>query len=202
MDVERNGLLKFQLNDLAWDAASFQSRPGATPFLIDAYINQKTPDYDAAIANSGWDPKTLGFPVRVGEVIDIVWQQTNIDPRQSYDYHPMHAHGERYWDLGSGSGQYDPTENEQRFANYTPAQRDTTMLYSYNGKTDESTSGWRAWRIKVTEENVGMQTIWVFGDATTILNKLPYSYIAGYLEYGGSAYGNDSYDPLVLSYFD
>lgn len=143
------------MNDLAWDAASFQSRPGATPFLIDAYINQKTPDYDAAIANSGWDPKTLGFPVRVGEVIDIVWQQTNIDPRQSYDYHPMHAHGERYWDLGSGSGQYDPTENEQRFANYTPAQRDTTMLYSYNGKTDESTSGWRAWRIRVTEENVG-----------------------------------------------
>ena len=46
-----------------------------------------------------------------------------------------------------------------------------------------------------------MQTIWVFGDATTILNALPHPYIAGYLEYGGSAYGNDSYDPMVLSYF-
>lgn len=118
-------------------------------------MQQRTPDYDAAAANFGWDPATLGFPVRVGEVIDIVWQQTNVDARQSYDYHPMHAHGERYWDLGAGSGQYDPAENERRFANYTPAQRDTTMLYSYNGEAGEDTSGWRAWRIRVTEENVG-----------------------------------------------
>ncbi len=158
------------MNDLAWDAESYQSRPGVTPYLIDAYENRRTPDYRAAMANSdsGWDPATLAFPVRVGEVIDIVWQQTNHEARHSYDYHPMHAHGERYWDLGAGLGQYDPTANERRFANYTPAQRDSTMLYSYStgsqgkrsgglggGNRSTTSSAWRAWRIRVTDENVG-----------------------------------------------
>ncbi|RYP47291.1 hypothetical protein DL768_006632 [Monosporascus sp. mg162] len=217
MDDEDGGVLKFKMNDLAWDEVSFGHRPGAIPYLIDAYVNQREPDYDAAMGNYGWDPRSWGFPVLVGEVIDIVWQQTNIDARSSYEYHPMHAHGERYWDLGSGPGEYDPVANEQRFANYTPALRDTTMLYSYNGNGDETTSAWRAWRYRVTEENIGawlihchvlhhmimgMQTAWFFGDATEVLRNLPHPYIAGYLEYGGSAYGNSSYDPFVLSYFD
>ncbi|RYO82725.1 hypothetical protein DL766_002342 [Monosporascus sp. MC13-8B] len=217
MDDKDGGQLKFKLNDLAWNEASFQQRPGAIPYLIDAYVNQRSPDYDAAIANNGWDPKSWGFPVRVGEVIDIVWQQTNIDARRSYEYHPLHAHGQRFWDLGSGSGEYDPVANEQRFANYTPAPRDTTILYSYNGDGNATTSAWRAWRYRVTEENIGawlmhchllhhmvmgMQSAWFFGDATEILRNLPHPYISGYLEYGGSAYGNSTYDPFVLSYFD
>lgn len=49
---------------------------------------------------------------------------------------------------------------------------------------------------------IGMQTAWVFGDALSILREIPEPYIAGYLNYGGSAYGNDSYDPLVLTYYD
>ncbi|RYP42200.1 hypothetical protein DL767_000364 [Monosporascus sp. MG133] len=155
LDNEDGGLLKFKMNDLAWDEASFGQRPGAIPYLIDAYVNQRSPDYDAAMDNYGWDPRSLGFPVRVGEVIDIVWQQTNIDPQRSYEYHPMHAHGERYWDLGAGTGEYDPVANEQRFADYTPALRDTTMLYSYNGDGHENTSAWRAWRYRVTEDNIG-----------------------------------------------
>ncbi len=48
----------------------------------------------------------------------------------------------------------------------------------------------------------GMQTAWVFGDAASILREIPEPYIAGYLNYGGSAYGNESYDPLVLTYYD
>lgn len=47
----------------------------------------------------------------------------------------------------------------------------------------------------------GMQTVWVFGDAATILREIPPPYISGYLEYGGSAYGNETYDPLVLEYY-
>lgn len=46
-----------------------------------------------------------------------------------------------------------------------------------------------------------MQTVWVMGDASDI-TKVPQPYVAGYLEYGGSAYGNASYDPLVNHYFD
>lgn len=69
----------------------------------------------------------------------------------------MHAHGSHYFDLGSGNGTYNATENEKRFAGgYTPARRDTTILHRYatSGQV-ETTSGWRAWRIAVTEDTVG-----------------------------------------------
>ena len=48
---------------------------------------------------------------------------------------------------------------------------------------------------------MGMQTVWVMGDADEI-RRVAEPYAAGYLEYGGSAYGNDTYDPLVYHHFD
>lgn len=46
-----------------------------------------------------------------------------------------------------------------------------------------------------------MQTVWVFGDAAQIVAEIPQPYVEGYLTYGGSAYGNDTYDPLVVPWF-
>jgi L-ascorbate oxidase len=126
----------------------------------------------------------------------------------------MHAHGKHYFDLGSGNGTYDAAANEVRFANYTPATRDTTILYRFAPSGQKNfTSGWRAWRMRVTEKDVGawmmhchilqhmimgMQTVWVFGDTSSILARFPSEpYISGYLNYGGDAFGNSSYDPLV-----
>ncbi|KAI1432080.1 L-ascorbate oxidase [Xylaria sp. CBS 124048] len=203
-------------NDLTWtdeEAADMKYKP----YLISAYLTGRTPDYDYAVKHKGWDPGMRAFPAQVGEVLDIVWL-SNSGPSGAFQYHPMHAHGEHYWDLGSGNGTYDAVVNEAKFQNYTPARRDTTMLYRYAEKGgDGVTAGWRAWRIRITEDNVGawlmhchilhhmimgMQTAWVFGDAASMLREIPEPYISGYLEYGGSAYGNDSYDPLVLTYFD
>jgi L-ascorbate oxidase len=87
---------------------------------------------------------------------DIVWQSNNL-PTGGYDVHPMHAHGRHYWDLGSGNGTYDATENEKRFVGYTPVKRDTTMLYRYaTSGTLNTTAGWRAWRIKVDDAGIWM----------------------------------------------
>jgi hypothetical protein len=47
-----------------------------------------------------------------------------------------------------------------------------------------------------------MQTVWVFGETKDILKEIPHPYIDGYLSFGGSAYGNDTYDPLVVHWFD
>jgi len=139
---------------LTWtekEAASMHYKP----YLIDAYVNGKTPDYQAALENKGWDPSMRAFPAEVGEVLDIVWL-SNSGPRGIFEYHPMHAHGEHYFDLGSGNGTYDPVANEKNFENYTPARRDTTMLFRYaESGRDEVTAGWRAWRIRITDENVG-----------------------------------------------
>lgn len=209
------GSLVWEQNNLSWTEVEAQ-KLRYTPYLIQAYIEGKTPDYEVALANKGWDPNTRAFPALVGEVLDIVWQ-SNSGPTGGFEYHPMHAHGEHYWDLGSGNGTYDATANEEHFKNYTPMKRDTTMLHRYASKgADYTTAGWRAWRIRVTNDNVGawmmhchilqhmimgMQTVWVFGDALAILREIPPPYINGYLDYGGNAYGNETYDPLVLEYY-
>ncbi|KAI0595970.1 L-ascorbate oxidase [Biscogniauxia sp. FL1348] len=210
------GSMVWEQNDLTWTETEAEALH-YTPYLVQAYMKGMTPDFEAALNNKGWDPSTRAFPANVGEVLDIVWL-SNSGPTGGFEYHPMHAHGEHYYDLGSGPGTYNAVLNERHFLNYTPAKRDTTMLnrYATKGQTN-TTSGWRAWRIRVTEDNVGawmmhchilqhmvmgMQTVWVFGDAASILREIPEPYINGYLDYGGSAYGNDTYDPLVVTYFD
>ena len=49
---------------------------------------------------------------------------------------------------------------------------------------------------------MGMQALWVMGNATEITHGVGAGLVEGYLIYGGSAYGNASYDPLVNHYFD
>jgi FtsP/CotA-like multicopper oxidase with cupredoxin domain len=148
------GLEWFQ-NNLTWNEMDHAGTNEA-PYLVGAYLGGQTPDYDAAIANGGWDPATRAWPAKVGEVLDIVWL-SNSGPTKGFDHHPMHAHGEHFYDLGSGNGTYDAEANEAHFANYTPARRDTTMLYRYSTSSADSfhTAGWRAWRIRVTDDNVG-----------------------------------------------
>jgi hypothetical protein len=48
---------------------------------------------------------------------------------------------------------------------------------------------------------MGMNTVWSFGDAVDIVGQYPQPYVSGYLDYGGSAYGNETYDPLVNHFF-
>ncbi|EXJ62697.1 L-ascorbate oxidase [Cladophialophora yegresii CBS 114405] len=207
-----NGTLQWAQNNLIWQTVQRESNNSA-PYLVQLYTTGQTPNYTAALQNGGWDPYSNAFPALPGEVLDIVWL-SNSGPTGGWDFHPMHAHGKHYFDLGSGNGTYNATANEVRFGNYTPAPRDTTILYRYATSGQKNyTAGWRAWRIRVTEDDVGawmmhchilqhmimgMQTVWVFGNSSSILSKFPTQpYVNGYLNYGGDAYGNDSYDPLV-----
>ena len=128
------------------------------PYLPSIYQNGQSaiPNYEAALKNGGWDPKSLTFPAKIGEVIDIVWTNNN-GKSGGWDIHPFHAHGGHYWDLGSGNGTYDAAENEKKFANYTPVLRDTTIGYRYAASgVPYTTAGWRAWRLKVRYPGVWM----------------------------------------------
>ncbi|KAL2399793.1 Multicopper oxidase aurL2 [Exophiala dermatitidis] len=207
-----NGTLQWEQDNLIWQTEQRESN-NSLPYLVQVYLTGQTPNYTAALENGGWDPYSNAFPALPGEVLDIVWL-SNSGPTGGWDFHPLHAHGKHYFDLGSGNGTYNATTNEAKFHRYTPARRDTTILYRYavSGQP-EQTAGWRAWRIRVTEDDVGawmmhchvlqhmtmgMQTVWVFGNASSILAKFPSPpYVDGYLEFGGDAYGNDTYDPLV-----
>ena len=49
---------------------------------------------------------------------------------------------------------------------------------------------------------MGMQTVWVMGNASEITHGRSPDLVAGYLTYGGDAYGNETYGPLVTHYYD
>ncbi|KAL6849008.1 hypothetical protein ACO1O0_008538 [Amphichorda felina] len=161
-----------------------------TPYLVDIYNRGEAaiPNYDLAVGKyNGWDPELNVYAAKLGEIIDIVIVNQPSGVVGGYDTHPFHIHGGHVYDLGSGPGTYNATSNEQRLKGYTPVLRDTTMLYKYSttdlvgtglNYTDQ---GWRAWRLNVTEPGRDLMN--------------------GYLTNGGDAYGNDTYDPLVVHHY-
>lgn len=189
------------------------------PYLVSLYKNDgiEFPSLERALepGNNGIDPVTRAFPAKIGEVLEIIIQNTGAD-KGGLDAHPFHAHGAHYWDLGSGNGTYNATENNIRLQSTSPAKRDTTMLYRYALTTGNGTEmGWRAWRLKVTEPGVwmihchilqhmlmGMQTIWVMGNSSEVLGRVPTPEVEGYLTYGGDVFGNETHYPNVVHFKD
>ncbi|KAL4876999.1 Cupredoxin [Aspergillus karnatakaensis] len=188
-----------------------------SPYLVQIQDNKLDlmDSYKKAIAaGSGFDKDNRIFPTRFGEVLEIVWQNQGAFTKGTVETHPFHGHGRHYYDLGAGQGQYDPVENEKRLQGTQPVLRDTTVLYGFetNGQA-LAPAGWRAWRIRVTDPGVwmmhchtlqhmvmGMQTVFVFGDQGKIQDNLG-TYNPGYLTFGGSAYGNKTFSPIVQHFF-
>lgn len=110
------GSIVWAQNNSSW----FDAFP-AEPYLVSLYKNDglEFPSYERALANEGIDPVTRAFPANIGEVIEIVVQNTASD-RGSFDTHPFHAHGSHYYDLGSGNGTYDPSANEEHLKGLQP----------------------------------------------------------------------------------
>ncbi|KAL2198113.1 laccase-like protein [Corynascus similis CBS 632.67] len=212
------GLLVWELAHMTWTDMSRDK-----PVLVDIYERGQAamPNYAAALANYGWDPATKLFPARKDEVLEIVIQNTG---SQYYaasgivETHPFHAHGQHFYDIGSGPGKYDPELNNAKLAilGYHPVKRDTAMVYRYGtGQVAPGEpAGWRAWRMKMDHPGVwmihchvlahmimGMEVLWVVGDAEDIVS-IPLSVSQNYFTYGGSVYGNDTYAPEVYHYFD
>lgn len=128
------------------------------PYLVSLYKNDgiEFPSMERALRNDGIDPVTGAFPARIGEVIEIVIQNTGADSR-TVDSHPFHAHGAHYYDIGSGDGMYIAGVNELKLKGTNPIKRDTTMLYRYAPVAGNGTwAGWRAWRLRITQPGVWM----------------------------------------------
>ncbi|KAL2415496.1 Multicopper oxidase aurL2 [Exophiala dermatitidis] len=219
------------------------------PYLVEILqngtINGGVPDYDGAIGSnsnsstpsvggSGFDPLTNTYPARIGEVIEIVWQNAASSPARVFGAHPMHAHGGHYWDMGSGEGVYSPAvhaemlransvvvdapddgengstpwSSQQIIIPYPGSRRDTTLLYKYAslGSYAGELNGWRVWRVRVTERNVGVwmmhchilqhiimgqQTVWLFGTPDEIKKHVEpvQGSLDGYFSFGGNVVG-------------
>lgn len=135
----------WELEGLNWTDGNAANSP---PYLVDIYKNGPSamPNYEAALANGGWDPYTLTWPAKLGEVVEIILENTGslVNANGGYDYHPFHMHGGHYYDCGSGNGSYDAVVNEERLEGYNPVLRDTTTLYRYQTTgTPGKEMGWR-----------------------------------------------------------
>lgn len=225
VDVQQilNKWIVWRDSNITWVDNATDSPPHTTPgqpYLVSLYKNETRylPSYDAALQNNGVDPATQTFPAKIGEVLEIVFQNIGahaIDNETGggLDVHPFHAHGQHYYDIGGGPGAFDPNVAEQQLKGTTPILRDTTMLFRYNKSAEpDQKHGWRAWRLRVEQPGVwmihchtlahmlmGMQTVWVFGNAGEIMT-LPEVNVEGYLAYGGNAYGNESHSPNVVDF--
>ncbi|KXT00877.1 hypothetical protein AC578_973 [Pseudocercospora eumusae] len=209
----------WQANGLNWTDIDSSPYPAEEPYLTHIYKTGPAgmPNYTAALANQGWDPQSLVFPAKLGEVLEIIWVNTGslVKNGGGQDYHPFHAHGAHFYDIGSGNGSYDAFANEIKLANYTPVLRDTTNLYRYAEKTAPGERlGWRGWRLRVTDPGVwmmhchilahmlmGMQSVWVMGEWAEV-TRIPLFDAQSYLMFGGSAFGNETFSPWVNHYFE
>ncbi|KAK7743086.1 hypothetical protein SLS62_010719 [Diatrype stigma] len=103
--VFEDGYYMWRDSNVSWGdsaagaGASHHTVPYA-PYLVGLYRNDTAylPDYDAAVANGGVDPRTQTFPARIGEVLEVVIQNLGADSRTGaaaglVDVHPFHAHG-------------------------------------------------------------------------------------------------------------
>ncbi|ETN36555.1 L-ascorbate oxidase [Cyphellophora europaea CBS 101466] len=202
--VNISGALVWHFNGQRLDV----DHPRPTPYLVDIYRQGAAaiPSPALTATNNSFSSAFNAYAASLGDVIDIVWLQRPNIPAGGFDSHPLHAHGGHFYDLGSGPGSYDAEANERRFQHYTPVLRDTTFLYRYTTDADTAEGvdqGWRAWRVRVEDPGVwllhchtlqhmimGMQTVWVMGDAEEITRGDGLE-LQGYLDYGGSAYGSD-----------
>lgn len=151
----------WSINDASWREADASS-----PYLVSIYENGQAaiPSYDEAIKNGGHDPVLNAYPARIGEVLEIIFENEPYPSDGSFDVHPWHAHGGHFYDIGSGTGLYNATANEEKLKGYNPVMRDTTMLYKGLPGANLTGAGppsqyqsWRGWRLRV--ENAGVWMI-------------------------------------------
>lgn len=225
----------WQLSGISWTEES-----NKVPLLVDIYQRGRNamPNYTVAKGNKGWDTKTGSFPIKLGEVVELVIQNTGTMSSDIgfVEAHPFHVHSQHVFDIGSGPGVYDAEANNAKIERlgYKPTLRDTTMLYRYQDTVDPGqAAGWRAWRLKATAPGVwmvhchilahmvmgkftvlqcfamcqcplttslGMQAVFVVGNEWDIKEIAPND-VAGYLDYGGSVYGNSTFAPSPNEYF-
>lgn len=128
----------------------------ATPYLIQAYQGGLTIDYDAAIANEGYDNTTHSLPVRAGEVVDIVFLNV-ASASGTLEAHPWHIHGKHPYVMAYGLGEFSEEAYAAARANMTaPIKRDTVMVYAgpegmaYSNTTipQGQVAGWTVFRLR------------------------------------------------------
>ncbi|CAM6061952.1 unnamed protein product [Sphagnum tenellum] len=133
---------KFKL----WNAFNQTPPPQRPP----QYTNNKHFD-SFATPNPNTTHASLGNGVyvsKLGEVVDIVLQNTNTLVPNNSEIHPWHFHGHNFWVLGYGEGVFDPRSSTKTYNLVNPPLRNTVAVFPH---------GWVA--IRFIADNPG---VWPF----------------------------------------
>jgi hypothetical protein len=113
--------------------------PTRIPSLVTLYKSQNTSqlenyiNYTRADANGGFDPVTNIFPIKMNSTIEIIFQLIGAKGGSYPDVHPWHVHGQNFYDMGVGPGEFTDDAYQAQLAGRKPVQRDTTIGYSREG---------------------------------------------------------------------
>ncbi|CAJ0837534.1 10693_t:CDS:2 [Entrophospora sp. SA101] len=130
-----------------------------SPVLLDLIrgVRSRDVDWNALNSTTGYDKNRNTYPIRDGEVIDLVFQNVvNTPGGGGCEYHPWHLHGHKFWDIAFGNGTYPNGFDIKNVPEY-PVTRDTTIVYPYP-KNDElkvgDGCGWRL--VRFVADNPGV----------------------------------------------
>ncbi|KAG0146407.1 hypothetical protein CROQUDRAFT_671167 [Cronartium quercuum f. sp. fusiforme G11] len=146
-----NGSIKWYVN-----AKSYEETEPEIPFLVRAYTTGVQPDYAAAAQNNGFDPKLGAYPIKIGEVVEIIFLNLASTTGVA-EAHPWHLHGEAAYIVGHGLGNFSETELARQEAQRThpPIARDTEIIFAGQGASYTNTivpsgaqTGWMVMRMK------------------------------------------------------
>ncbi|ORX85500.1 hypothetical protein K493DRAFT_291545 [Basidiobolus meristosporus CBS 931.73] len=117
------------------------------------------PDYETAIARGGYDAARESYPIRHGEVIQVVLQNTYLKESRACITHPFHLHGHSVYDLGGGYGKYNPETDRLAASQIVdPLYRDVVNVYGQSDTGDYGMPcGYRI--IRFVADNPG---VWLF----------------------------------------
>jgi len=126
-----------------------------TPILLDLIsgTRSKVIDYTALDIN-GFDATRKTYPIKKGEVIDLVFQST-ISSAGGCEYHPWHLHGHKFWEITYGPGLYPNGLDKTKVATL-PVSRDTTTVYAdppSDNPVEGAGCGWRM--VRFVADNPG-----------------------------------------------
>jgi L-ascorbate oxidase len=139
---------------------TYSEEAPSTPYLVQAYKtpSEYKPNYTLAEQNKGYDASTNTYPVRLGETVDILFENLASTSNKT-EAHPWHIHGQHPWYIAGGIGAF----SEAALANassspYTPAKpikRDTVVIFPGQGASFGPTTApngtetaWMMFRLK------------------------------------------------------
>ena len=127
------------INTSRWDInlAWFQEEnPLEIPALVTLYKYQGTPainnfiNYTRAAQFGGYDPVSDIYPIKINTTIEIIFQIIGTVGGTLPDLHPWHVHGQNFYDMGVGTGEFTEAAYQAQLSTLVPIQRDTTIGYA------------------------------------------------------------------------